>query len=125
VGWVKTCYYYGLDTFELKLTAKDPFLGGSRFLPKINSYSEINQLSKQNIQKNIVPVKNVKWPNIAYFGYVKNRTKGKQACLVQINGSISKMFLNSKNNEVVLKSIYKDSIKVGFNDEVKTIVKNK
>jgi len=116
---------YNKDTFELKLTTKDPFLGGKNFKVKSNSNLKTNLQPSLHSKNKVTPVVSKKrWPNIAYFGYVKNRTKGKQACLVQINGSTSKMFLNSKNNEVVLNAIYKDSIKVGFNDEVKIIVKN-
>ncbi len=112
---------YDKDTFKLKLVAKDPFLGGKRFITKTNSNLKPN-LQPQLKAPSILKIK--KWPNIAYFGYVKNRTKGKQACLVQINSHTSKMFLGSIHNEVILKSIFKDSIRVVFQGEVKTIVKD-
>jgi len=115
---------YNKDTFELNLTAKDPFLGGKNFKVKSNSTHNSQSRSRLKVQSISQPIKDIKrWPSIAYFGYVKNRTKGKQACIVQINGSTFKMFLNSKNSEVVLKTIYKDSIRVSFNDAVKTIFK--
>jgi len=117
---------YNKDTFELELTAKDPFLGGKNFEVKRNSNLKTNFQPSLHSKNKVTPVvSKKKWPNIAYFGYVKNRTKGRQACLVQINGSTSKMFLNSKNNEVILKSIFKDSIIVNYYGEFKTILKDR
>jgi len=117
---------YSKDTFKLELSSRDPFLGtrannvnhnrhvGAKVSKK--NQHQISKLEKQTSVKS--------WPKLSYFGYVKNRSKGKQACLIQINGQISKMFLGSKINDIQLKLIYKDSVVVLFNGENKTLLKN-
>ena len=62
---------YDKDTFKLKLVTKDPFLGGRSFVTKTNSNPKPN-LQPQLKVPSILKIK--KWPSIAYFGYVKNRT---------------------------------------------------
>lgn len=120
-----TIRLYKKDTFKLLLSPKDPFLGGKSFEERSNSTPNTNRPSILQLKNKVLPLKiEKKWPSISYFGYVKNRAKGKQACLVQINGIISKMFLESKVNDVCLKKIFKDSITVSFNGKIKTVLKN-
>lgn len=129
---VKDTYFlpktYAKDTFELSLTTKDPFLGGKSYT------AAVNYLPKQSANTNggyrptkLFPtnvIKTTVWPKISYYGYVKNRTKGKQACLIQINTRTNKMFLGDKKNDITLTAIFKDSVIVQFGKEIKTIKKN-
>lgn len=120
---------YSKDTFELALTNHDPFLSskGSSFKPKKQSNTNPSFQAKKNSihLQNIVPKNTtIDWPNIAYYGYVKNRTKGKkQACLITINKSLKKMTMGETQNSVTLTQIFHDSIKVTFNQTTKTILK--
>lgn len=120
---------YSKDTFELSLAVYDPFLGKvASNLPKYTT-NQSNSSGNSNhkpsfIKTNTTTPATTSWPKIAYYGYVKNKSKGKQqACLVEINGVVNKMSLGEFVNDVKLTSIYKDSIIVQRGKEVKSIKK--
>ncbi|MGV6862283.1 MAG: hypothetical protein ACWA41_10955 [Putridiphycobacter sp.] len=121
---------YSKDTFALVLSDHDPFLSGKGY----SQYKPQKQINTNGVNQNRTPIvqpqkvmpdaKTMVWPRIAYYGYVKNRTKGKkQACLIGINQSMQKMTMGETQNGVTLTHIYHDSIRVTFNQTSKTILK--
>ena len=117
---------YLKDTFQLVLTGRDPFLNSK--IKNSTNHSVKNQTSSNKInapQKNIKQpiIKNIKWPSIKYYGYVKNKTKGKQACLIKIESNLYQMHKGNIKQNIELVQFYKDSIQVKFNQEFKTILK--
>lgn len=133
VSTVQESFYlpkqYGKDTFQLNLTNSDPFLKGIHYKKKqTNSSNQSNTfLNKKRIIKpsnnNTTKIKS--WPKLSYYGYVKNKSKGKkQACLVEINNVVHKMSIGDEFYSVKLINVFKDSIIVSFEKELKTIKKN-
>ncbi len=123
-----TAKNYSKDTFELKLSLRDPFLNGktSFFNPNTVTQNQTNHTDKPKQNPQPLPFVKplpVSWPNISYFGYVKNKVKGKQACLVKINQQNHKMFVGDKISEVFLVNAFKDSIIVKYNENFKTVKK--
>ena len=115
---------YLKDTFQLVLTGRDPFLNSK--IKNSTNHSVKKQFNKTHVpQKKITPpiIKNIKWPSIKYYGYVKNKTKGKQACLIKIESNLYQMHKGNIKQNIELVQIYKDSIQVKFNQEFKTILK--
>ncbi len=121
---------YSKDTFALVLSDHDPFLSGngySHYTPQkpINA-NAVNQNRTPIVQPQKLVTNNqpIVWPKIAYYGYVKNRTKGKkQACLIGIDQAMHKMTIGETQNGVTLTHIYHDSVRVTFNQMSKTIIK--
>ncbi len=105
------------DTFTLKANYRDPFggapvesTGPAENLPKEEVY-------KPPVQKKPAPV----WPKIKYYGLVRNKERNNPLAIVSIDG----MQLHLRKGEVVydeisLKSIARDSIKVSWNKLTKT-----
>jgi len=119
---------YGKDTFELTLNNIDPFLKNLKHQNTTNSIytSKKNSTPKTVVKKNVFHQKplHIQWPKIAYYGYVKNKSKGKnQACIVAINSQVKTMHPLDEVNQVKLISVFKDSIIVTFNGEQKVIPK--
>jgi hypothetical protein len=120
---------FNKDSFDLELPEIDPFL--KRPTKKTSSYS----VSTGVAQNSVSPSKNkkkppkvevtesVQWPSIKYFGFVKNRNKENELCLVQINGRNHKLSKGDRFAEVLISSVYRDSILVVYGGEKKTIRK--
>jgi hypothetical protein len=120
---------FNKDSFDLELPGIDPFL--KKPSKKLSS----NSVSTGIAQNSISPSKNkkkppkvvvnesVQWPSIKYFGFVKNRNKENELCLVQINGRNHKLSKGDRFAEVLISSVYRDSIQVVFAGEEKTIKK--
>ena len=112
---------YAKDTFELNLNPRDPFLGGKQFVQNTNiTTSNTNNISAPKNTNLGIDLKNLKtslkWPKIKYFGYVSNRNKKNPACVIQIDSRTYNMHKGDENNGVILKSVYRDSIIVLFEE---------
>ena len=114
------------DTFELSLIDRDPFLNTSQTIKKKGNNSNSININKktpnQIIKQNITETKII-WPKVEYYGYVKNKTKNKQACLVKIESNLYQMHLGQTYNKIKLIKTFKDSIVISYNKNIKTILK--
>lgn len=103
-----------VDTFSIKADYRDPFLDKLMAGDQPKSVSVIKAPS--------VKVQTVTaWPQLAYFGIIKNQTGNKQIALLQINGKQSRMQLNQMAGEITLMKITKDSVQVKFGKEMKYV----
>ncbi|MBI2269772.1 MAG: hypothetical protein HYU69_05370 [Bacteroidetes bacterium] len=103
-----------VDTFSIKADYRDPFLdklmGGEQ--PKSASAIKTPPVKVQPLTT---------WPQVAYFGIIKNQTGNKQLALLQINGKQSRMQLNQMAGDITLMKITKDSVQVKFGKEMKYV----
>ena len=114
--------YKSSDTFHISANYPDPFLSeGLRVTksPEVNaSAAPLNTKPKP-----IVEIKPIVWPAIAYKGIIRSLKTGKELILIYINDRGFKMSPGSKQGDLILEKVYKDSILVKFNDLKKTIKK--
>lgn len=116
-------FNFSKDTFDLKKVHRDPFLG------KINSIREpnidkVSQKQSKKTKNNINPKRYV-WPVLHYYGYVKGVNSSSKLILIKIDNKLYKIRQGKQLDGIVLKKVYRDSIIVMMNKELKTIVKNK
>ena len=113
------------DTFNLGNLNRDPFLGKTTKKYKLisvnnNSTTKFkNKISKPVSSKISTPI-----PTIQYFGIIKSSSKKDEMIIVKINNVVKKMRLNSEFEGVKLKKVFKDSILISFNNNLKYIVRN-
>lgn len=114
------------DSFELRANYRDPFLGkASRpvYKPKKNQgkSTQINRKKKPPLKKT-----EQVWPTIRYYGLVKNASRKKSGtALISINGKTHHVNNGEKVDNIEVRSIQGDSIKVKFNKELKTFYSRK
>lgn len=103
-----------VDTFSIKADYRDPFLDklmtGDQ--PKSVSVVKTSPIKVQPLTA---------WPQVAYFGIIKNQTGNKQLALLQINGKQSRMQLNQMTGEITLMKITRDSVQIKFGKEMKYV----
>lgn len=108
------------DTFTLQPLTKDPFLN-KVFLKPIkqtqNSHS-VPITKKEPEIKTITP-----FPSVQYFGYIKSKDRKEELILVKINNRLERVRLNSEIDGLVIKKIYKDSVSVFYNNEIRSFKK--
>lgn len=103
-----------VDTFSIKADYRDPFL---------------DKLVASEQPKSSFPIKaalvkvqaNTTWPQISYFGIIKNQTGNKQLALLQINGKQNRMQVNQMVGDITLLKLTKDSVQVKFGKETKYV----
>ncbi len=115
-------FNFSKDTFDLKKVHRDPFLGkiNSTREPKINTALQ----SRSKNTKNSKPIRYA-WPKLNYYGYVKGVHSSSELILIKIDNKLRKIREGKQLEGIVLKKVYRDSIVVMMNKELKTIVKNK
>jgi len=106
-----------LDTFSIVANYRDPFLGKMISInkPVFNSLTKIAKTQKT--------IQSVQWPLIVYNGMIKNQKSNKQVVMVQINGQSNLMREKEIFAGIELMKIYKDSIEVGYQKQMKIIKK--
>lgn len=114
---------FNKDTFDLELPSKDPFLGNN-WTAEVKQENNVSQ-QKQKIEIKKEEIKPVakKWPQIEYFGFVKNREKSNPLCLLKIDGHQIHISKGQSHNGVVVVSAFKDSVYVVFDGEKKVVKK--
>jgi hypothetical protein len=66
----------------------------------------------------------IQWPEIIYNGLIINKKDNSKTILVSINGKQQLMKPYEEFSGVKLVKIYKDSIRIGFKEQEKSIKKN-
>jgi len=106
------------DTFLLEPVNHDPFL---------NKLSTIqNELEKETPKKKYKPVSQVNkikqptaipvWPDVSYYGFIKSG-QNKELALLKINGNLFRLHKGDSKDGIVVKEVYRDSVKVDFKKE--------
>jgi len=112
------------DTFVLNPVSRDPFLDRSQqeIVPaKASLKSSGNRHAVFN--KNIV-VMPLQWPAVSYYGYIKP-AKNEELAMIKINNVLFKMHEKDSKESITLKKIYKDSVRIMYNKQLKTIMRGK
>lgn len=112
------------DTFELKTLARDPFLG--KTLVKKESSTIIKKTIIRPVLKKIPePIPTKPFPIVQYYGYIKSQDKNQKLILLKVNDQLKRVRLNDNIDGLIVKQIYKDSVKVSFGKIEKSISKLK
>ncbi len=114
------------DTFELKPIARDPFLSRSLVVtekPKTIAVRTVHRLSLPALPKE--PKYTAPFPTINYYGYIKSTDKKEELVLLKINSKLNKVRLNDNIDGLIVKKIFKDSIQVSYNGEIKNVSKRR
>lgn len=108
------------DTFSIDPNYRDPFLGKTL---KNNSASENSTHPVVSTSESFTNKSNskIQMPTIIYGGLIKNKKSNKQFALIQINGIGNVMKVSDKVGEITLMKIYRDSIQVKYNNQLKFI----
>lgn len=112
------------DTLKLDLNYEDPFLKKSASFETVN-FSLKTSASKPVISKYTIPapIKIINWPEIKYFGSIKNIEKNKEFATISIK---DKRYYLSRTDEVAgvkIVDIFKDSIIIEYESDKKCIKK--
>lgn len=116
---------YLKDSFKIDFFLNDPFNTKTNhisFQKKIHNLP--NNIGNKKVG-NLPPVKNapLKWPEVKYFGFVKNKQKNKGLSLISIDGQLLKVANGDINKGVKFLSSTLDSARFYFNGVVKSIAK--
>lgn len=108
------------DTVELQLNYRDPF-GGIKRSIQSGATGEIPVPSPIANTPRRPPAPQFIWPNIEYYGLIRNRSSKDPLALVKADGLI----LNLRNgdeifNEIYVKSIAPDSVIIGYKKKRQT-----
>lgn len=119
---------FNKDTFDLYLPKQDPFLKNQS-----GGFNQADQNAPNLIPQNPpiqpkppvqAPVNNPQWPEITYFGFLRNHQAEHKLCILKINGKNYRLSVGDEKDNVKIVEAYPDSIRLVFNQTVKTIVKN-
>ena len=112
---------YIKDSFELELPVRDPFLK-SEWKSVVEIQINNTNSNQKKSEEKIKPVpQEIKWPEIKYFGFVKNRQTNSTRCLVQIDNSTTQINKGEIFNEVKIIEPWHDSVLVQFKNEKRII----
>lgn len=116
------------ETFELTAKYQDPFLSKKISAEKSLENNTENKQARKNKKSNIAKRdseerKEINWPSIKYKGQILNKNTKKLTGMLTIN---NKEFLVMKDivfEEIYIDNIYRDSIRLIYQNEVKTFKK--
>lgn len=97
--------------FDLPIIFRDPFLGKYTIQKKEVSVKTYNQ-------KALNP-KNINWPSIEYYGFVKGETSKSPLILLKINNNLDRVRKGTQTSGLSIEQVFKDSVVVLFNNEKK------
>ncbi|WAC02701.1 hypothetical protein N7U66_03245 [Lacinutrix neustonica] len=115
------------DTFQLNRIDRDPFLDKVRER-KVNV--TVGKPKQKPDKKNVKKALNnkisivVKWPKLRYYGTIKGINSSSELILIKIDNKLFKLREGDKLEDIALKKVYRDSIIVEMNNELKSILKN-
>ncbi len=106
-------------SFELTTLKRDPFLN------VISIKKKKTKTKKSTTNKKTKKIKNFVWPKIDYLGYIKSNNSNNQTlAILKVNGKIKNTKESSYFNEnIYIRKIYKDSIQLEVNNQIKTVKK--
>lgn len=111
-------YIQQTDTtpFVLKPLTRDPFSkttnGATNTTKNVKAKPKGGRFSNPKTSSSI-------WPTIEYFGYVQKQNQPAPLALVKINDSLFRIRKGQVKNEVEILDVFKDSIAVRFNNQVR------
>lgn len=119
---------FNKDSFELVLATTDPFLKSNATWKRNNrpTANTPQQLTAQ--KKTPVPQaekKPLKWPQITYLGFVKNKDQGRTLCMLNINNKVTRLSEGETAEGIKLIETFRDSVVLELNGVKNTFYKGK
>ncbi|MCL9806428.1 hypothetical protein NAT51_12900 [Flavobacterium amniphilum] len=115
---------FAVDTAEIDVNFRDPFLGGT-YQPVTGNSISGNSLKVKRIKKE-KPVVKIKeplvWPDIKYKGIVSDTKNKNKVFMLVINGRTYLMKIGSTESEVTLMDGDRETIDVKYKKEVNLIL---
>ncbi len=110
------------EVFDLQPVKRDPFLNNNYVgSQKTNSH---HQIKNTGPSKKIKPAKVFAFPDVEYYGYIKNKETQKELVLIKRDGILLKLKLNEEKDGLKITKIYHDSIQISYNKKLKYIRRN-
>ena len=106
-----------LDTFSINANYRDPFLDK---VMRVQHDDKIKNPTAKKVEKVITPSK---WPDLTYFGIIKNQESGKKLIMINIDGKSNFIKEGHEASGIHLLKVYKDSIEVSFMKEKRIVRK--
>lgn len=120
---------FSKDTFNLKKIEKDPFLGTVKKVRKrkVNIAKDKHKPSLKTRVQTIKKKENKKtnWPKINYFGHLKGSSSSSKLILIKIDNKLHKVREGELIDNISIRKVYRDSIKVHMNGDFKMIKKRR
>ncbi len=115
---------FNKDSFALELPDIDPFLKKQTSFTR-STVSQNTPSTTQRVTQTTVAAPPVveSWPEINYYGYVKNRDQDKTLCMLSINKKMTRLSKGEKNQNLVVVETYADSVVLEMDGKRKTFVK--
>ena len=104
------------DTFLFTPLEKDPFLNA--IAQRKSEPQQRVSYSRLKVMKAVK--KDVLWPRLSYYGFIKSNQNSSLA-LLKINSKLYKVHEKEIVQDMILKAIYKDSIKILYEKQFRTI----
>ena len=108
------------ETYQLKLNYKDPFLG------KITKSRPSARRSNQNHKRSkriTNPHEKKNWPDVEYGGRIRNQDSDKNIAILKINSQEQLVKELDELKGIIIKDIYKDSIRLTYNSDTRVFYK--
>jgi len=107
------------DTFNLKGYTRDPFLGKIK-----NTNKSATKGVNRRVVKVVKPVAVIQWPQLQYFGFVKEEKAKEPLLLLKVNGRLMRKKSSFEFYDgMEILNFYRDSILVKYAEKQKTIKK--
>lgn len=107
------------QTYELNLNGRNPFKVSTKATEK-RPQKKIPQRNKKNPSS---VIKQVRWPSVKYFGFVKSERSANKLVVLKVNGRLYRKRVSESIQDITISKAYNDSIIVVFEGETKTIKK--
>ena len=109
------------DTFEIAPLKRDPFLNVAYGAPHQVYHRQVSLPIKK--KQKAAPIQ-ADFPQLNYFGYLKSKDRSGELVLLKVNNKLTKLHVGESVDGLKIIKIYKDSVKVSFNGELRGIKKN-
>lgn len=116
---------FNKDTFELHLPKQDPFLKNQP-TSQVTGSQNSNQNQAPIVQHKPViqpTLTNPKWPEITYFGFLRNHQAEHKLCMIKIDGKNYRLSVGDEKQNLKIIEAYPDSVIIAFNNTLKTFLK--
>ena len=118
-SYLRTVSNYNIkqDTFDISNLLQDPFRIHNKIKKSRTSTPKV-KVSKTVTTPNSTPIV---WPNITYYGFVKNNSKVTKLALLKIGTTLYRKREAESINGLHLVSVFNDSIVLKMQNEMKTV----
>jgi hypothetical protein len=117
------------SNYELALDYRDPFLNKAKAIESVNiNYGNKSHYvallnTKSVVSKPVIIQEPINWDLITFKGCIKNPTTNKIIAMVQIHSNQHLLSEGAVSEGVKVLKLYKDSIRVVYKNETKTITR--